>query len=238
MRSEAMAWLFTFAGIKTYILEGGYKAYRHYVRASFTEGPPVIILGGMTGSGKTEILHFLSAQGEQIIDLEGLANHKGSAFGALGQRDQPTNEQFENDLAQHWISLDPQKPVWIEDESRNIGKVIIPDLLFAKMISAHVVFIDVPFEDRVKRLVQEYGCFKIKDLTSLIEKIERRIGGDTSIAAIKALQVEDIDQAVAIVLKYYDKTYQYGLSKRADSKITKISFAEFHRGYTELRRGL
>ncbi|NTV83535.1 MAG: tRNA 2-selenouridine(34) synthase MnmH, partial [Bacteroidales bacterium] len=234
MRSEAMAWLFAFSGIKTHLMEGGYKAYRHYVRASFSTGPSIIILGGLTGSGKTELLQFLSEQGEQMIDLEGLAHHKGSAFGSLGQEDQPTNEQFENDLAAKWFLLNPAKPVWVEDESQNIGKIMIPDPLFAKMKSAQVVFIDMPFEERVYRLVQEYGCFKINDLSSLIQKIEKRLGGDASNAAIKTLHAGDIGHAVSIVLKYYDKTYRYGLSKRDSSKIIVTSYAEFRRGYKEL----
>jgi tRNA 2-selenouridine synthase len=222
MRSEAMAWLFGFSGIKTAVLEGGYRAYRHCIRESFQQGPPIIVLGGMTGSGKTELLHHLSSQGEQVIDLEGLANHRGSAFGSLGQPDQPTTEQFENNLASLWLALDPQKPVWLEDESRNIGRVILPDLLFNKMIAAPLVFIDLPFEIRVKRLTEEYGNFATDDLIELISKIGRRMGGDQANTAIKALEQGNVSEAVAIVLHYYDKSYRYGLSKRRDDLIHTI----------------
>jgi tRNA 2-selenouridine synthase len=238
MRSEAMAWLFNFSGINTAVLEGGYKAYRRFTRESFLQGPPMIVLGGMTGSGKTEILQYLSEQGEQVIDLEGLAHHKGSAFGALGQPDQPTNEQFENDLSAKWLLLDAMRPVWIEDESRNIGKVIIPEAIFLKMTDAPVVLIDVPFEERVERLVKEYGNFDKDILGSVIEKISKRIGGDVANSARVSLEHDDVREAVSVILKYYDKTYLYGLSKREGSKIKKISFAEFRRGYAEIRRGL
>jgi tRNA 2-selenouridine synthase len=222
MRSGAMAWLFSFSGIKTSVLTGGYKAYRRYTRESFSEGPVIRILGGMTGSGKTEMLHHLAAMGEQVLDLEGLANHKGSAFGALGQEDQPTNEQFENNLSKKWLSLDPAKPVWIEDESRNIGKVIIPDLLFEKMSRAEMIFLDVTFEERVKRLVAEYGSFGEAELLAIIEKISKRIGGDVAKAAIISLQNADLVKTVSIVLNYYDKTYAYGISKRERNKVLKI----------------
>jgi tRNA 2-selenouridine synthase len=222
MRSGAMAWLFSFSGIKTSVLTGGYKAYRHFVRESFSKGPRVLILGGMTGSGKTEMLKYLASEGEQVLDLEGLANHKGSAFGALGQQEQPTNEQFENNLAEKWLSLDPAKPVWIEDESRNIGKVIIPDLLFEKMSRAEVVFLDVPFEERVKRLTADYGSFGQAELIAVIEKISKRIGGDVAKTAIISLQNGDLELTVSMVLNYYDKTYSYGLSKRDRNKMMKI----------------
>lgn len=238
MRSEAMAWLLQFAGMKTDVLEGGYRAYRRYCKSAFGNNQPVIVLGGMTGSGKTELLNQLKESGEQVIDLEWLAHHKGSAFGALGQLDQPTNEQFENDLAAEWLKLDPELSAWIEDESLNIGKVIIPEPLYKKMAQAPVIFVDVPFEERVERLVREYGNFDKTELSAIISKIGKRIGGDVANAAVKAVNNGDLSSAIAVVLKYYDKTYQYGLSKRDSGKLLKISYAEFHRGFADIRREL
>jgi tRNA 2-selenouridine synthase len=238
MRSGAMAWLFGFSGLKASVLEGGYKAYRHHIREALSQGPPIKILGGMTGSGKTEILHHLSNLGEQVLDLEGIANHKGSAFGALGQQEQPTTEQFENNLAERWLAFDPAKPVWVEDESRSIGRVIIPDPFLARMADAQVLFIEVPFETRVNRLFEEYGGFDPQELIVLVQKISKRMGGDAVKAATEDLQSGKIKDAVAKVLKYYDKTYQYGISKRDKSKVTFLSYAEFHRGFAELHREL
>jgi tRNA 2-selenouridine synthase len=219
MRSGAMAWLFDFAGIKTSVLHGGYRAYRQFIRESFLQGPEVIVLGGMTGSGKTQMLHHLSSIGEQVLDLEGLACHKGSAFGSLGQSVQPTTEQFENDLALLWHELNPEKPVWLEDESLNIGKVIIPEPLFARMNTAPVVYLDVPFNNRVERLSAEYGNFDPIVLKEIIIKISRRMGGDRVNDAIRELETGNIQGAVSAVLTYYDKTYSFGLSKREKSKI-------------------
>jgi len=217
-----MAWLLQFSGIYTSVLAGGYRAYRRYIREALKQGPPIIVLGGMTGSGKTEILQHLTLLGEQILDLERLARHKGSAFGSLGQADQPTTEQFENDLASKWLAFDHQTPVWVEDESRNIGKVIIPEPVFQKMSAAPVVFIDVPFNIRVKRLSAEYGHFEPAELTALIQKISRRMGGDKAIAAIRNLEEGDVTGAVAAVLTYYDKSYLFALSKREKGQIQKI----------------
>lgn len=214
MRSEAMAWLLNFSGIEVSLLDGGYKAYRRYIRQSFESGPPVKVLGGMTGSGKTEMLRNMKADGEQVIDLEALAHHKGSAFGALGEEPQPTTEQFENDLAAEWLSMDPGRPVWVEDESLNIGKVIIPDVLFQRMREAEFHFLDVPFETRVGRLMEEYGRFEKEALLELISKISRRMGGDQAKWAADSLKEGNLKKAVEIVLGYYDRTYHYSLGQR------------------------
>ncbi len=222
MRSDAMAWLLDYSGIKTSVLTGGYKAYRHYIRESFSLGPPLVVLGGMTGSGKTDILKCLSSVGEQVLDLEGRARHKGSAFGSLGQENQPTNEQFENDLARDWLAFDPHRPVWIEDESRNIGKVIIPEPLFRKMTAAPLVLVDIPFDQRVRRLAEEYGSFEQGELSAFIRKISPRMGGDKANAAISALEKGNLTGAVSEVLAYYDKAYQYGLSRYEGREILNI----------------
>jgi tRNA 2-selenouridine synthase len=238
MRSEAMAWLFDFSGLKAHVLEGGYKSYRRYIRESFESGPEMKVLTGMTGSGKTEILKYLDSTGEQVIDLEGLANHKGSAFGALGQEAQPTSEQFENELACLWIALNPEKPVWVEDESLNIGKVIIPEVFFKKMRNSPLILIDVSFEKRVQRLAEEYGRFDKFQILELIQKISNRMGGDHAKNATAALMNNNLREAVEIVLRYYDKSYAYSIESRGDVKMIRISGDEFadHRAIADFLR--
>ncbi len=228
MRSEAMAWLFRFTGIKTLTLEGGYKAYRRHIRESLAAGPPLKILGGMTGSGKTEILKNLAGMGARVIDLEGLACHKGSAFGALGQGEQPTTEQFENDLASQWIDFGGDEPVWVEDESLNIGKVIIPEPFFSKMQKAPLYLLETLYDIRVDRLVEEYGGYDISILGELILRIGRRMGGDQARSAVSALESGDIRQAVGIVLSYYDRTYRYTLEKSIKTPERVIDSEEFN----------
>ena len=139
MRSEAMAWLFSLGDISTEVLEGGYKSYRNYILERLSEKRKMIVLGGLTGSSKTYILRYLKSIGQQIIDLEGLANHKGSAFGALGEQPQPSTEQFANNLFDEWRRNDNDLPFWVEDESRNIGTVFIPDCFYENMQDSPVI---------------------------------------------------------------------------------------------------
>ncbi len=219
MRSASMAWLFETAGLTAYTLEGGYKAYRRYIREQFSNPVNMIVLGGYTGSGKTAILEELEKQGEQFLDIEGIAHHKGSVFGPLGQEKQPVNEQFENNLADVWRKFDFSKPVWVEDESRQLGTCGIPDPLFKQMRKASVIKIVIPKKERVKRLVNEYGSFEKKMLAEQIEKIRERLGGQYTNEAIKALFNGDLEFVADLTLRYYDKAYEYGISKRDQKNV-------------------
>src|ERR1017187_4996636 len=127
MRSSSMAWLLGIYGFEIFVLIKGYQAFRNYALECFKEPKHVIILGGKTGSGKTKILQELKKTGEQVIDLEDLAFHKGSAFGTIGIEGNCSQEHFENNLAMEWMNTDPAKRLWLEDESRSIGKKILPD---------------------------------------------------------------------------------------------------------------
>ncbi len=225
MRSASMAWLFDTVGIDVYLLEGGYKTYRRYAQEIFARKTNYIVVGGMTGSGKTKILEELKLINEQVIDLEGLANHKGSAFGMLGQQAQSSTEQFENNLFEILHKFDPAKTIWIEDESRSIGRICIPDDLFKQMREATVINIEIPSSARVKFLLEEYGNFPTEDLKTSILKIQKRLGGDKAKMAIEALNENKIAKAIEIVLEYYDKTYKFGLSKRAENMRT-IRFSD------------
>ncbi len=223
MRSGSMAWLFETAGFTVYLLKGGYKAYRAYNRELFADKVEIIILGGMTGSGKTEVLHEMMEAGHQVLDLEGVANHKGSVFGALGQADQPTNENFDNELAQIWSGFDYSRPIWIEDESNAVGTVWINDVLFLKMRNADVISMDIPKEERIKRLVKEYACFDISELKELVLKIEKRLGGLNVNNAFESLDKGDFHTVADITLTYYDKAYLHGQQKRTSQTIYSIA---------------
>ena len=214
MRSASMAWLFETAGLRATTLEGGYKAYRGYIRAQFSKPVKMYVLGGYTGSGKTSILKELEKRGEQFLDIEGIAHHKGSVFGPLGQKEQPSNEQFENNLADVWRKFDFSKPVWVEDESRHLGRCGVPDTLFRQMRNATVIKAIVPKAERIKRLVDEYGSFEKELLAEQIEKIRTRLGGQFANEAIKALDHGDLAYVADLTLRYYDKAYEHGISKR------------------------
>ena len=220
MRSGSMGWLLETAGLTTGILSGGYKAYRTFIRQDFARPLKLVVLGGMTGSGKTEILHKLADRGEQVLDLEGLANHKGSAFGALGLGGQPTNEMFENLTWDVWSHFNAERVVWVEDESMAIGSVWINSVLYDNLQQALTVDLEIPFDIRVERLLQEYGHYDTGILKQLIRKLERRMGGAKSEEACAGLENGDIRVAVENVLCYYDKAYRYGLTRK--HKIAKL----------------
>ncbi|NOR86864.1 MAG: tRNA 2-selenouridine(34) synthase MnmH [Bacteroidales bacterium] len=219
MRSGSMAWLFEITGLKVDVLIDGYKAYRTYIREKLGEEIPLRILGGYTGSGKTDILHEMRKMGEQMIDLEGIAHHKGSAFGTIGQLPQPTNEQFENNLAKEWLKLDPNRIVWLEDESITMGRCGIPSPLFIRMREAQVVNVDAPRAVREQRLVKEYANGDIDALKNALERISRKLGGLKTKLAMDALQQNDFRLVAEITLEYYDKAYGYGIDKRDVGKV-------------------
>ncbi|MDP8269531.1 MAG: tRNA 2-selenouridine(34) synthase MnmH [Candidatus Tenebribacter davisii] len=221
-RSEGMGYLFQTVGKKVYRLSGGYKAYRNFVLDTFKPEYNLIVIGGMTGSGKTEILEEIGKANEQMLDLEGLANHKGSAFGALGQKDQPAPQQFENDLAAQLSGFDRKQKIWLEDESRMIGRAKIPDDLFTQIRSSLVIKVEVSKDDRINRLIKDYANFNKEDLKRSITNISRRLGGANSDLAIKAINAEDYYKATDIILDYYDKAYTYGLEKREGQTVLPI----------------
>ena len=159
MRSESLAWFFEKLGYRVYILDGGYKAYRKYIRTAFSEHAELKVIGGMTGTGKTEILYHLKILNEQVLDLEALANHKGSAFGHLGQSDQPSTEQFENNLFQLWSEFDLNRAIWVEHESVRVGKIYLPETFFKAMQQGFLIQVNLPSEIRVERLMAEYAHF-------------------------------------------------------------------------------
>lgn len=213
MRSKSMVWLFETMGITCYLLEGGYKSYRRYVRDILAGPLNLLVIGGRTGSGKTAILHHLQKMGEQVIDLEGIAHHKGSAFGALGETDQPTTEQFENDLCQTILALDPERVTWIEDESRNVGKCVVPGELYSRMKKSEIVFLDIGREQRARHLVGDYARYDQENLRACVLKIEKKLGGDRTREALEAIDREDYYQTAMITLHYYDKAYMFSLEK-------------------------
>ena len=223
MRSASVAWLLETAGFKVYLLRGGYKAYRTYLREQLgSQQADIRILGGNTGSGKTDILLEMKRQGAQVLDLEGYANHKGSAFGAIGQEPQPFAEMFENRLFDEWRTFDFGRPIWIEDESKNIGRVAICDELFTKMRAASVYRISIPKELRVKRLVADYAGFGSEVIRQALDKIERRLGLDTYKVCVEALAQSDYARIADLTLAYYDKAYLIQNQKRPPEALIDI----------------
>ncbi|MBN9385517.1 MAG: tRNA 2-selenouridine(34) synthase MnmH [Chitinophagaceae bacterium] len=222
MRSGAMAWALDLYGFQVHLVEGGYKRYRRWVLDQFEKTWPLSVVGGMTGSGKTKILHELRRRGEQVIDLEDLAQHQGSTYGTLGRLVQPSQEQFENDLAGQLYRLDRTRRIWVEDESLTIGKRIIPRTFWNKMQEALLFDVQAPLEVRVKTLVQEYGTLDRDFLEESTERIRKRLGPEQTKRAVGAIREGRMEDFIREVLVYYDKTYRTGLRGRDAGRIVQV----------------
>ncbi len=215
MRSAGVAWLLDLYGFKVYTLVGGYKSFRNHVLKTFSLDHRFLILGGFTGSGKTELLNVLDASGESIVDLEAIAGHKGSAFGNIGLPPQPSQEMFENILSIRLMKQAARnKPIWLEDESQRIGLVNIPSLLWKNMRSSVVLFLDIPFEERLKHITEEYGKLDREKLVEAILRIKDRLGGLNAKNAIAFLEEGNTIEGFRILLNYYDKFYRKSLYNR------------------------
>ncbi|WEK20498.1 MAG: tRNA 2-selenouridine(34) synthase MnmH [Candidatus Pedobacter colombiensis] len=223
MRSGAMAWAFNLYGFEVYLIEGGYKNYRRWTLEQFGKPYPLTVLGGMTGSGKTRILHQLQAMGEQTIDLEKLAQHQGSSYGTMNSMVQPTQEQFENDLAFQLHALDISKRIWVEDESLTIGKRCVPKSFWDQMRNTRLLQLNVTLEQRVETLAKEYGVLDKDFLVECTERIRKRLGPEQTKHAIQAIRADKMEDFVRLVLAYYDKTYAVGLGKRNKAHISVVN---------------
>jgi tRNA 2-selenouridine synthase len=226
MRSAGVAWLMDLYGFKVYTLIGGYKAFRNWVLQQFEQKIDFNILGGYTGSGKTIVLSALKEKGAAVIDLEGLAGHKGSAFGNIGLPKQPSQEMFENKLAvaiESTKSKFPGQSIWIEDESQRIGTTNIPQPLWSHIRSCSVYFLDIPFDARLDYLVETYGRLDKQELGEAIKRIQKRLGGLETKTSLQFLEENNLKECFSILLKYYDKQYSKGLNNRPEPKPSVIT---------------
>ena len=219
MRSQFYAFLLHFYGLESILLEGGYKAFRGLVHQTFDQKLNIIVLGGKTGSGKTVVLKKLAELGEQVIDLEAIANHRGSSFGALGLNEQPSQEQFENALFTAISKLDATKTIWLEDENRTVGSRVIPEGFWNQMKASSKIFLIRDFEERLDQIMLDYSCFPVNDLIISMQRIGKRLGPQHVKRAIELLENGEIREAFEIALAYYDKAYLFGLEKNKAAEI-------------------
>jgi tRNA 2-selenouridine synthase len=221
MRSNSFGWLLNTAGLEAQIMEGGYKAYRNHVLKRFEKKYNLLLLGGATGSGKTEILKQLKDQ-IPVIDLEGLAHHKGSAFGGIGQPTQLPQQLFENTFYNELNLIDPEKYFLAEDESMSIGYNKIPYPFWLQMKQATIIKIIVPFDLRVNRLVNEYGKEDIEKLKKSVRNISQQLGPNNAKDCLQWLDEGKLADVAALTLKYYDKAYEYNHTKKEKKTILPI----------------
>jgi len=224
MRSNYFCQFVTMARIKAQSLEGGHKTYRQKALESFKLPLKLRVIGGSTGAGKSDILRALAAKGEQVIDLETLAHHKGSVFGGLMMPKQPTTEQFQNNLFEEIMKLDVERTIWVEDESLSIGRIFLPLDFWEAMSKSPVVEVELNRGKRIERLVDEYGPADREQFLELMGKIVKRLGGQHYNAAKEKLLAGDMHSTIEILLTYYDKAYQFGLEKKKGRIVDKVAW--------------
>lgn len=224
MRSNILAWLLQMAGLRVTLLKGGYKTFRHWALEQIHRPYRLLILGGKTGSGKTEILSQLHKAGEQVIDLEGLAHHKGSAFGLLGMPPQPSQEHFENKLGLALNEINPLETLWLENESRLIGRIVLPPVLFEAMRISKVLEVEVDRLQREQRISNEYCIFPEDLLAEHTQRIVKRLGPQHLKTALGFLAEGDKESWMKIILDYYDKTYTHSNQQRDVTRIFPVVY--------------
>ena len=222
MRSISVSWLLDKIGYKSFKLEGGYKSYRNWVLNSFQDERNITLIGGKTGTGKTKILKNLMSDNYQVIDLEYLANHRGSSFGGLGMTRQPSNEQFENLIAEKLLRFSKSKTIYIEAESANIGSCRIPNELFKQMKNAKRIEIIQSKKNRISELISTYSVFPADELEKSVKKISKRLGPQRTKKAIEAIGSENWEDVCNAVLDYYDKCYDFELANNLKVSIIDI----------------
>ena len=207
LRSQIASSLMHWAGERVSIVIGGYKSYRNWALTQFEKKYPFIVLSGSTGSGKTQLLLELQNQDLQVLDLEGLANHKGSVLGGIGKSEQPSNEQFENQIAFQLFRFSKNQPILVENESKRIGRCILPDSIWKNMQEVKAIEILVDKATRIQRLHNEYAHLPVDELKEQTLKLRKRLGGQHEKQAQLALDSNDFLGWIQILLVYYDKAY-------------------------------
>lgn len=220
-RSGSFATILGQIGWRAEVVSGGYKAWRALVVARVHDTPfpcPVILLDGNTGSAKTEILNLLPARGVQVIDLEGLANHRGSLFGAMGP--QPSQKAFEGRLAMAIAALDPTRPVVVEAESSKVGEVRVPARLWRAMVDAPRITISAPVDARARYLTRAYADLTADAgrLAEVIDKLRPAHPADT-IAAWQAMAKSGAfaPLAASLMAQHYDPRYNKHRDRMQDA---------------------
>ncbi|MDD3462743.1 MAG: tRNA 2-selenouridine(34) synthase MnmH [Sulfurospirillaceae bacterium] len=219
LRSESIGVILSNIGYRIYKIKNGYKAYRQNVVDFFEkfEHNNFIVLGGNTGCGKSEILPFLP----RYIDLEKTANHLGSAFGSIKGK-QPSQKAFQNNLAEQLRNIKTDEPIFIEGESRRMGKIMLPSRLHEAMSRGFRIEIKAPLELRVKRIMKDYEKVDSAFFYTCIDLISTYIKKEAKESAIKAYESGDLEKVAEILLvDYYDVVYKK--PKKIDLTIENIS---------------
>ena len=234
MRSQSISWLLEKYKFNTITLKGGYKTYRRWILDMFSKKWNIVIIGGKTGTGKTRLLSLLEKYKYQTIDLEGIACHRGSTFGGLGMNEQPSNEQFENKIAEKLNSFISINNVFVEAESSNIGKCKIPHEFFDQMKASRRIEILRSESNRLDELIDTYSVFKKEELQEAVLRIKKRLGPQRTKIALESINNERWDLVCKSVLDYYDKCYEYEKVGKTNIKILDLTDKIYDESILEL----
>ena len=204
-------------------LRGGLQAWQQWLDTCLADGGPIIILGGKTGAGKTEWLHRLQAAGAQVLDLEGLAQHKGSAFGNLEGRPQLGNLAFQVALMQNWLTFESNQPIWIEEEGPFLGHVAVPEVLYKRMLAAPMIELEVTFPQRLAHILAEYGDAPAPAMEAAIQKLASRMGLPENQRILHKFRDGKKKEAFQRLLAYYDKAYEHRRAQFRTGECTSIA---------------
>ena len=218
-RSASLALVLGQIGFRVQLLEGGYRAYRRAVMDALELQPATIdwrVICGKTGSGKSRLLNALQLQGAQVLDLEGLANHRGSVLGLVPGSPQPTQKHFDSCLWNAMRRFDASRPVWVESESRKVGELRVPEKLIERMRAAPCVRLELTADARVALLMQDYDFF-VKDVATFCERLD-------ALRALRGNEVIDRWQHIAraghiasvvheLLLHHYDPVYLQSMQR-------------------------
>ena len=231
LRSHSIAILLETCGYPVVQLRGGYKAFRNHVTTyfdSFVPPAPLIVLHGMTGCGKTTFINGLDHALWTTIDLEGLARHRGSAFGSLGLGEQPSQKRFDTLLWDALRNASPEKPIILEGESRRIGEITLPGTVYDVMAQSCKIWCSASLDTRVKRLAEEYALQDYREpMAAALERIRKKLGG-IHYAELKGMldqwDVEGLTRG--LIQHYYDKLYYRHRPWTPDAEIELEAFHE------------
>lgn len=216
LRSQAVASILQLMGIDVYRLIGGYKAYRRHVNEFFNQAKlpyQAVVISGLTGVGKTELLTELKSIGGSVIDLEGLANNRGSVFGSIGLGAQPSQKDFEARLFHDFIKLGHTSVFAVECESKRIGRIVLPPILWNSMQEGLKVLVFTSIKERVQRLMRIYTSDdqdSLEGCRQAIQSLKDRLGHERINRLLEALDHGSIDEVVEeLLVDYYDPLYRY-----------------------------
>ncbi|WP_456456822.1 tRNA 2-selenouridine(34) synthase MnmH [Thermovibrio sp.] len=235
LRSLAVATICNLTGVSVFRLKGGYREFRKYILSRIEEllkDKELIVVYGATGVGKTRMLRELKEEGLPIIDLEGLAGHRGSVFGGIGLK-QPSQKMFDSLIWQELERLKESKLIVVEGESKKIGNLFIPEALWKKMQEGKKVVVELPLKERVKISMEDYGVEKFPKEVYLkaLKRIEKTLGPEKYKEIKELIEKENYEKAVKeLMVNYYDKLY-----KRSTPKAEKIIKGE---NYKEVKERL